>query len=168
MTDEKLIKTTEVVEPVEKVKVQVRDGVAFIYQATIKTATGFFQNFIPQEPALSGEVIEIDPVQAFGQEQKLMRMEPVTLSCNNSSCKNIFETDAYDIRVAYCDKCGARGGTIVETKTKTKTKTDKTKAKPKIEETDRMDRKEEETRDAIVPDFPKPKTVKKTDKDAKK
>jgi len=164
MTDEKLIKVNEVAEPAEKVKVKVRDGVAFIYQTTIKTATGFLQNFLPQDPALSGEVIEIDPVQALGQEQKLMRMEPVTLSCNNSSCKNIFETDAYDIRVAYCDKCGARGGTVVETKKKKKT--DKIKAKPEVKETDRMDRKEEETRDeVIVPEFSsKPKTVKKDKK----
>lgn len=173
MTDEKL--EEKVAEPVEKITVKVRDGVAFQFVSTIKNGMGMYETFTPKPPALSGEVIEIEPNQALGQEQKLMRMEPVTLACINSTCKNVYETDAYDIRKARCPKCGAQGGVIVETKKKKKKRT--AKDKPKVKETNRMDKKDEILRDdkleTIIPDPPKgsvktaKKTKKKTDKKKK-
>jgi len=159
MTDERREEVKDkdkIVEPVEKIRVKVRDGVAFQFASTVRDGLGFIQNFIPGPPALSGEVIEIEPNQALGQEQKLMRLEPVILACANSTCKNIYETDAFDIRVSRCPRCGAQGGSVIETKKKKKKGKDKTKTKLKVKETNRMDNKEEETRkdelEIIVPD----------------
>jgi len=116
-------------EDKQKERFVVRDGYSFLYQTEIRDGQGNIHSFGKADPVLAGGIIEIELVQAIGQEHKLERVEALTLRCNNSGCFKEFETTAFNLAYAWCPHCGGRGGDIV-----TVTKKSAVKKKKKVEE----------------------------------